>query len=80
MKHVSLDTSGDHLLHLGSPILSPELQDTSSVESVEVEFVPEFFTNGCFSEQHDYDVFLLNQEIDTPFDNLNHQDSHACES
>ena len=80
MKHVSLDTSGDHLLHLGSPSLSPELQDTSSVESVEVEFVPEFFTNGCSGEQHDYDLFLLNQEIDTPFDNLNHPDSHACES
>ena len=26
-----------------------------------------------------YDLFLLNQEIDTPSDNLNHQDSHASE-
>ena len=32
-----------------------------------------------FSVQHDYDLFLLNQEIDTPSDNLNHQDSHVCE-
>ena len=31
------------------------------------------------SAQHEYDLFLLNQEIDTPFDNLKHQDSHACE-
>ena len=34
-----LDTSCDHLLHLDSPSLSYETQDTSSVESVEIEFV-----------------------------------------
>ena len=38
----SLDTSGDHLLHLDSPSLSSRLKDTSSVASVEVEFVPDF--------------------------------------
>ena len=32
-----------------------------------------------FSVQHDYDLLLLNQEIDTPSDNLNHQDTHVCE-
>ena len=32
-----------------------------------------------FSVQHDYDLFLLKQEIDTPSDNLNHQDTHVCE-
>ena len=37
-----LDTSCDHLLHLDSPSLSSELQDTSSVKSVEIEFVPDF--------------------------------------
>ena len=31
------------------------------------------------SVQHDYDLFLLNQEIDTPSDILNHQDTHVCE-
>ena len=36
-----LDTSCDHLLHFNSPSLSSELQDTSSVESVEIEFVPD---------------------------------------
>ena len=97
MKHVpwipqvnetcSLDTSGDHLIHLDSPSLSSELQDSSSVESIEVEFVPDFeepldnnnlTPTDVFSEQCDYDLFLLNQEIDAPSDNLNHQDSHAC--
>ena len=38
----SLDTSGDHLLHLDSPSLSSELQHTSSVESVEPEPVLDF--------------------------------------
>ena len=38
----SLDTSCDHLFHLDSPSLSSELQDTSSIESVEIEFVPDF--------------------------------------
>ena len=84
----SLDTSGDHLLHLDSPSLSSGLKDTSSVASVEVEFVPDFeepldnnnfSPTDVFTEQHDYDLFLLNQEIATPSDNLNHQDSHACE-
>ena len=38
----SLDTSGDHLLHLDSPSLSSELQNTSSVENVEPEPVSDF--------------------------------------
>ena len=32
------------------------------------------------SIQHDYDLSLLNQEIDTPSDNLHHQDTHVCEN
>ena len=84
----SLDTSYDHLLHLGSPSLSSELQDTSSVENTEIEFVPvfekllesnKFSPTDGFSVQHDYDLFLLNQEINTVSDNLNHQDTHVCE-
>ena len=83
-----LDTSCDHLLHLDSPSLSSELQDTSSVESVEIEFVPDleeplesnnFSPADVLSLQHGYDLFLLNQEIDTPSDNLNHQDTCVCD-
>ena len=83
-----LDTSCDHLLHLDSPSLSSELQDTSRVESVEIEFVSDFeeplesikfSQTDVSSAQHDYDLFLLNQEIDIPSDNLNHQDTHVCE-
>ena len=83
-----MDTSWDHLLHLDSPSLSSELQDISSVASVEIEFVPDFeeplesnkfSPTHVFSVQHDYDLFLLNQEIDTPYDNLNPQDTHVCE-
>ena len=83
-----MDTSCDHLLHLDSPSLSSELQDTSNVERVEIEFVPDFeeplennnfSATDVFSVQHDYDLFLLNQQIDTPPDNLNHQDMHVCE-
>ena len=33
-----------------------------------------------FLEHHDYDLFLLNQEIDTPSDNLNYQHTHVCEN
>ena len=60
-------------------------QETSSIE---IEFVSEseaqwantnLSPTDVFSEQHDYDLFLLNQEIDTPSDNLNHQHNHACE-
>ena len=80
----SLDASCDHQLHLDSPSLSSELQDTSSVESVEIEFVPDFeeplesdkfSPTDVFSVQHDYDF----QEIDTLSDNLSHQDTHVCE-
>ena len=38
----SLDTSCDYLLHLDSPSLSSELQDTSIVETIEPESVPDF--------------------------------------
>ena len=84
----SLDTPRDHLLCLDSPSLSSELQDTTSVESVEIEFVSDleeplennkFSPTDVFSVQHDYDLFLLNQEINTPSNNLNHQDTHVCE-
>ena len=83
-----MDTSSDHLLHLNSPSLSSELQDTSSVGSVENEFVSDFeepmesnnfLPTDVFSIQHDYDLFLLNQELHTPSDNLNHQDTPVCE-
>ena len=30
-----------------------------------------------FLGHHDYDLFLLNQEIDTPSDNLNFQNTHV---
>ena len=35
-----LDTSCYHLIHSDSPSLPSELQDTSSVDSVEIEFLP----------------------------------------
>ena len=36
-------------------------------------------TFRCFHEHHDYELFLLNQEIDAPSENLAHHDSHDCE-
>ena len=85
----SLDASCDHLLHLDSPSHSSEPQYTSSVESVEIEFIhesEEHLENNrpspkdVFSSQHNNDLFLLSQEIDTPSDNPNHQDTHVCEN
>ena len=85
----TLDTSCDHLLHLDSPSLSSQLQETSSVDSVEIEFLPESegeldHTNlsptDVFSGHHDYELFLLQKEIEAPNGNLNHQDTHNCEN
>ena len=65
-----------------------ELQDTLSVGNVEIELVPDyeeplesniFSPTDVFSVQHDYDLLPLNQEIDTPSGNLNHQDTHVSE-
>ena len=56
--------------------------------SIETEFLPEFEgqfddTNlsptYVFSEPHDYEMFLLQKEIDAPHDNLNHHVLHAYE-
>ena len=33
-----------------------------------------------YSLYHEYDLFLLNQEIDTPSENLNFQNTHVCEN
>ena len=30
-------------------------------------------------EHHDYELFLLQKEIDAPYDNLSHQETHVCE-
>ena len=85
----SLDTSCDHLVHLDSPSHSSEPLDTSIVESAEIDFIHESeeplennkpSPKDIFSSQHNNDLFLLNQEIDTPSDNLNHQDTHVCEN
>ena len=83
-----LGTSCDHLLHLDSPSLTSELQDNSSVESVEIEFLPEsegkldntyHSPTDVFSEHHEYELFILQKELDAPNDNLNHYDIHTCE-
>ena len=65
------------------------LQDISSAESVEIEFIDESeepleinkpSPTDVFSSYHEYDLFLLNQEIYTPSDNLNSQNTHVCEN
>ena len=70
---------------MDSTSLKSQLQDTFSIE---IEFVPEFeghldhanlSQTDIFLEHHDYELFLQNQEIDTPSDNLSHQESHNCE-
>ena len=82
----TLDTACDQLLHLDPPSHSSDPQDISSVE---IEFLSEFEGQldhanlspaDVFHEHHDYDLFLLNQEIDTPSDNLNSQNTHVCEN
>ena len=81
----TLSVPDDHLLQLDSTSPSFHLQDTSSVE---IEFVSEFEGHldhanpsqmDDFLEHHDYEQFLLNQDIDTPSHNLSHQESHNCE-
>ena len=56
--------------------------------SIETEFLPEFegqldYTNlsptDVFSGHYDYDLFLLQKEIDAPHDNISHDDTHVCE-
>ena len=83
-----LDTSYDHLPHLNSPSLSSELQDISSVDSVEIELLHEsegqldhtyLSPTYVFSEHNDFELFLLQNEFDAPIDNPNHYDIHTCE-
>ena len=85
----SLGTSCDQLLHLYPPSHSSDPQDISSVENVEIEFLPEFevLLNLPTFHQHVFSLgtmimicVLLNQEIDTASDNLNFQNTHVCEN
>ena len=85
----TLDTSCDHLLNLDFPRHSSDPQDIPSAESVEIEFLPQFegqlghanhSPKDVFSSYHEYNLFLLNQEIDTPSDNLNCQNTYVCEN
>ena len=52
-------------------IFAPDFEDTGETNK--------FLATDVLSVQQVYDLFLLNQEIDTPSDNLNHQDIHVCE-
>ena len=63
----------------------PQSQDTSSIE---IDFVSESIgqldnanlsPTDIFLEHHDYELFLLQEEIDAPYDNLSHQETHVCE-
>ena len=84
-----MDASCDQLLHLDPPSHSSDPQDISSAENVEIEFFPEYevqldYANlsptDVFTLFHEYDLFLINEEIDTPSDNLNIQSTHVCEN
>ena len=57
--------------------LSSEPQNTSSVEGIEIEFIHESEERLKNTKPSRTDVY---QEIDTPSDNLNHQDTHVCEN
>ena len=83
------DTLCDHLFHLESPSLSSELQTNSSVDSVDIELLPEsegqldhtkLSPTDVFLDHHDYEVFLLQKEFDAPNDNLNHYDIYNYEN
>ena len=54
--------------------ISVSSQATCSIET-ETNLSP----TDIFSGHHDYEMFLLQQEIDAPHDNLNHHVLHACE-
>ena len=84
-----VDKIYDLLLHLDSPSLSSELQDNSSVDSIENKFLPgsegqldhtNLRPTDVFSEHHDYGLYLLQKEFDAPNDNLNHHDIHNSEN
>ena len=62
----------DDLLQLDS--ISVSSQATCSIET-ETNLSP----TDVFSGHHDYEMFLLQKEIDEPHDNLNHHVPHACE-
>ena len=73
----------EDLLQLDSARASS--QDTSSIE---IEFLPEFegqldcanfSPTDVFLEHHYCELFLLQKEIDAPYDNLSHQDTHVYE-
>ena len=73
----------EDLLQLDSTSVSS--QDTSSIE---IKFLPELegqlghanlSPTDVFLEHHDYELFLLQQKIDAPYDNLSHQDTHVYE-
>ena len=73
----------EDLLQLDS--ISVSSQATCSIET---EFLPEFkgqlddtnlYPTDVFFGHHDYEMFLLQKEIDAPHDNLNHHVPHACE-
>ena len=54
----TLDTSCDQLLHLDPPSHSSDPQDISSVENVEIEFLPEFEVQLDYANLSPTDVFL----------------------
>ena len=68
------------------PAFHLNYKTTPSVDSIEIEFLPEsegqldhtiLSPTDVFSEHHDYELFLLQNEIDAPNDNPDHYDIHT---
>ena len=77
----TLDTSCDQLLHLDPPSHSSDQQDISSVDNVEFKFIDVSeeplemnipSPTDVFSSYHDYDLLLLQKQIDAPNGKLKH--------
>ena len=51
----------------------------SSQATCSIETETNLSLTDVFSGHHDYEMFLLQKEIDAPHDNLNHHVLHACE-
>ena len=84
-----LDTLCDHLPYLDSPSLSSESYNISRIVSVEIKLLPEsegqldhasLSRRDVFSAHHEYQLFLLRNELEVPNDNLNHHDDHNWEN
>ena len=76
--HSIVESAEPESIHEFDDLLQLDSTSVSSQATCSIKTETNLSPTDVFSGHHDYEMFLLQKEIDAPHDNLNHHVPHAC--